>query len=70
MECESADGSVSLYWLPSRFSKVVWAQRGDFLIVGMSSVVSRGLPRVCEVRAGWTCMGGWPGPTTLARFSH
>ena len=33
MECECADGTSSLYWLPSKFSKVVWAQRGDFLIV-------------------------------------
>eukprot|EP00277_Geminigera_cryophila_P041802 CAMPEP_0173114966 /NCGR_PEP_ID=MMETSP1102-20130122/48048_1 /TAXON_ID=49646 /ORGANISM="Geminigera sp., Strain Caron Lab Isolate" /LENGTH=133 /DNA_ID=CAMNT_0014017569 /DNA_START=26 /DNA_END=424 /DNA_ORIENTATION=+ len=33
MECESSDGSASLYWLPSKFSKVIWAQRGDFLIV-------------------------------------
>jgi hypothetical protein len=33
MECGSADGGVSLYWLPAKFSKVIWAQRGDFLIV-------------------------------------
>ena len=33
MECEGPDGSVSLYWLPAKFSKVVWAQRGDYLIV-------------------------------------
>jgi len=26
MECESSDGSASLYWLPSKFSKVIWAQ--------------------------------------------
>jgi hypothetical protein len=33
MECEGADGSVSLFWLPAKFSKNVWAQRGDYLIV-------------------------------------
>ena len=37
MECESADSSVSLFWLPAKFSKVVWAQRGDFLIVGKTA---------------------------------
>ena len=26
MECECPDGSVSLFWLPSKFSKVIWAQ--------------------------------------------
>lgn len=33
MECEGADGRISLYWLPAKFSKNVWAQRGDYLIV-------------------------------------
>jgi hypothetical protein len=30
---KGADGSVSLFWLPAKFSKNVWAQRGDYLIV-------------------------------------
>ncbi|EKX51291.1 hypothetical protein GUITHDRAFT_85170 [Guillardia theta CCMP2712] len=33
MECECEDGQTILCWLPAKFSKVVWAQRGDFLIV-------------------------------------
>eukprot|EP00960_Hanusia_phi_P062306 765110-Hanusia_phi.AAC.1 len=33
MECECEDGQSILCWLPAKFSKVVWAQRGDFLIV-------------------------------------
>jgi translation initiation factor IF-1 len=37
MECKSADGEELLCWLPQKFSKVVWAQRGDFLIVTPSA---------------------------------
>mmetsp|Transcript_32419 Transcript_32419/g.65069 ORF Transcript_32419/g.65069 Transcript_32419/m.65069 type:complete len:186 (+) Transcript_32419:25-582(+) len=37
MECEKADTSTLLCFLPAKFSKVVWAQRGDFLIVEPSA---------------------------------
>eukprot|EP00288_Rhodomonas_lens_P012976 CAMPEP_0177709548 /NCGR_PEP_ID=MMETSP0484_2-20121128/10862_1 /TAXON_ID=354590 /ORGANISM="Rhodomonas lens, Strain RHODO" /LENGTH=155 /DNA_ID=CAMNT_0019221173 /DNA_START=114 /DNA_END=581 /DNA_ORIENTATION=+ len=33
MECEKSDGTSLLCLLPAKFSKVVWAQRGDYLIV-------------------------------------
>ena len=33
MECESSAGGNILCLLPAKFSRVVWAQRGDFLIV-------------------------------------
>jgi hypothetical protein len=36
-ECEGPDGETLLCWLPNKFSKVVWAQRGDFLIVAPQS---------------------------------
>ncbi len=36
-ECENAEGITLLCWLPNKFSKVVWAQRGDYLIVAPSN---------------------------------
>ncbi len=35
-ECEDSEGKTLLCWLPNKFSKVVWAQRGDYLIVAPS----------------------------------
>ena len=58
MECESAEGSVSLYWLPSKFSKVVWAQRGDFLIVGMCLTVEGCVYMACALDATRSARAG------------
>ncbi|KAJ1475000.1 hypothetical protein T484DRAFT_1659183, partial [Baffinella frigidus] len=49
MECKLPDGAEVLCWLPSKLNKVVWAQRGDYLIVDPSSEAEAGGKVTCTI---------------------